>query len=81
MKQEWEEAAKEYEKEHTYQRYDGGGLTPEYDTTLAEAFIAGAEWHDRSLNWIRDLVKAGIEKPEEAVDILKRIDVLLNQKD
>lgn len=37
------DAADEYEKEHTYQRYDGGGLTPEYDATLAEAFIAGAE--------------------------------------
>ena len=36
-----EEAADEYEKKHTYQRYDGGGLTPEYNATLAEAFIAG----------------------------------------
>lgn len=36
-----EEAVEEYEKKHTYQRYDGGGLTPEYDATLAEAFIAG----------------------------------------
>ena len=36
-----EEAAGEYEKKHTYQRYDGGGLTPEYDATLAEAFIDG----------------------------------------
>ena len=36
-----EEAAGEYEKKHTYQRYDGGGLTPEYNATLAEAFIAG----------------------------------------
>lgn len=36
-----EEAADEYEKKHTYQRYDGGGLTPEYDATLTEAFIAG----------------------------------------
>ena len=44
-----------------------------------ECFLAGIEWHDRSLNWIRDLVRAGIEKPEEAVDILKRIDVLLNE--
>ena len=35
-----EEAAGEYEKKHTYQRYDGGGLTPEYNATLAEAFIA-----------------------------------------
>lgn len=41
---ELEEAADEYEKKHTYQRYDGGGLTPEYDATLAEAFIAGAKW-------------------------------------
>ena len=39
-----EEAAGKYEKKHTYQRYDGGGLTPEYDETLAEAFIAGAKW-------------------------------------
>ena len=39
-----EDAAEEYEKEHTYQRYDGGGLTPEYDATLAESFIAGAKW-------------------------------------
>lgn len=37
-----EEAAQEYEKKHTYQRYDGGGLTPEYDATLAEAIICGA---------------------------------------
>ena len=36
-----EEAADEYEKKHTYQQYDGGGLTPEYNATLAEAFIAG----------------------------------------
>ena len=36
-----EETAGEYEKKHTYQRYDGGGLTPEYDATLAEAFIDG----------------------------------------
>lgn len=39
-----EEAAGEYEKKHTYQRYDGGGFTPEYDATLAESFIAGAKW-------------------------------------
>ena len=39
-----EEAAEEYEKNHTYQRYDGGGLTPEYNATLAESFIAGAKW-------------------------------------
>lgn len=42
-----EEAAEEYEKEHTYQRYDGGGLTPEYNATLAEAFVAGAEWQEK----------------------------------
>lgn len=42
-----EKAAEEYEKEHTYQRYDGGGLTPEYDATLAEAFIAGAKWQEK----------------------------------
>ena len=52
---------------------------PMFDTTdIEDAFKAGVEWHDRSLNWIRDLVKAGIEKPEEAVNILKRIDGLLN---
>jgi hypothetical protein len=39
-----DKAAEEYEKKHTYQQYDGGGLTPEYDATLAESFIAGAEW-------------------------------------
>ena len=39
-----EKAADEYEKKHTYQRYDGGGLTPEYDATLAEAVIFGAKW-------------------------------------
>lgn len=39
-----EEAAEKYEEEHTYQRYDGGGFTPEYNATLAEAFIAGAKW-------------------------------------
>lgn len=39
-----EDAAEKYEEGHTYQRYDGGGLTPEYNATLAEAFIAGAEW-------------------------------------
>lgn len=39
-----EEAAEEYEKNHTYQRYDGGGFTPEYNATLAEAFQAGAQW-------------------------------------
>ena len=39
-----EEAAGNYEKEHTYQRYDGGGFTPEYDATLAEAVIFGAKW-------------------------------------
>ena len=44
-----EEAAEKYEKEHTYQRYDGGGLTPEYDATLAEAFIAGAQWQKEQM--------------------------------
>ena len=39
-----EEAADEYEKKHTYQRYDGGGFTQEYDATLAEAVIFGAKW-------------------------------------
>lgn len=44
-----EEAADEYEKKHTYQRYDGGGLTPEYDATLAEAVIFGAKWQAEQL--------------------------------
>lgn len=50
-----EEAAEEYEKKHTFQRYDGGGFTPEYNETLAEAFIAGAEW-DRAkiLEWAKE---------------------------
>ena len=39
-----EEASQEYEKKHTHQRYDGGGFTPEYDATLAEAVIFGAKW-------------------------------------
>jgi len=43
-----EEEAEKYEKEHTYQRYDGGGLTPEYDATLAEAYIAGAKWGEKN---------------------------------
>ena len=41
-----EEVANGYEKKHTYQRYDGGGLTPEYDATLAEAFIDGVKWQN-----------------------------------
>jgi len=39
-----EEVADGYENKHTYQRYDGAGLTPEYDATLAEAVIFGAKW-------------------------------------
>lgn len=38
----------------------------------------GVEHRDRFLNWIRDLIKKGIEKPEEALNILKRIDTLIN---
>ena len=37
-------AAEEYDELHTYQKYDGGGFTPDYNVTLAEAFKAGAEW-------------------------------------
>ena len=81
MKQEWEEAAEEYEKEHIFQSYDGNEYTLESTIGIGEAFLAGIEWHDRQLNWICDLVKAGIEKPEEAFNILKRIDDLLNQED
>jgi len=44
-----EEAANEYEKKHTYQRYDGGGFTPEYDATLAEAVIFGAKWQKEQM--------------------------------
>lgn len=48
---------------------------------IKDAFIAGAEWKDRSINWIRDLVKAAIKKPEEAQGILARIDRMLNKED
>ena len=44
-----EEAAQGYEKKHTYQRYDGGGFTPEYDATLAEAVIFGAKLHKEQM--------------------------------
>lgn len=44
-----EEAAEKYEKGHTYQRYDVGGLTTEYDATLAEAFITGAQWQKEQM--------------------------------
>jgi hypothetical protein len=74
MKQELQEAAKFYEEAESW-RYEA------FSHPKMAAFIAGAEWHDRSLNWIRDLVKVGINKPEEAVAILKRIDVLLNEND
>ena len=72
MKQEWKDAAKVYFDNlpaHTNM------MNPQ---TTIDTFIAGAEWHNRSLNWIRDLVTAGIEKPVESVNILKRIDGLLN---
>ena len=39
----------------------------------------GAEHKDRSFNWVRDLVKAGLKKPEEAANILERIDTLMNE--
>ena len=72
MKQEWEEAAKAYATEWHDNRLE---MCPH---VAYRCFLAGVEWHDRQLNWIRDLVKAGIEKPKEAVDILMRIDGLLN---
>jgi hypothetical protein len=53
-----EEAAGEYEKKHTYQRYDGGGLTPECDVTLAEAFIAGYNLCKEQM--LKDAVEAKI---------------------
>lgn len=39
-----DKSAEEYDELHTYQKYDGGGFTPDYNVTLAEAFKAGAEW-------------------------------------
>jgi len=51
-----EEAAEEYEKNHAYQRYDGGGFTPEYDATLAEAFEAGAKWQAKQMPMSEDTV-------------------------
>jgi len=42
--EELNKAAEMYDSAHTYQRYDGGGYTPEYDATLADAFKAGVEW-------------------------------------
>ena len=67
MKQELRKAAIDFAKKN-----------PLLIFTRMEAFAAGATWRDRQLNWIRDLAKAGIDKPEEAVNILKRIDGLLN---
>ena len=72
MKQEWKEAAKAYATEWHNNQLE---MCPQ---VAYRCFLAGVEWHERSLNWIRDLVKAGIEKPDEEVNILKRIDVLLN---
>lgn len=59
-----EEAADEYEKKHTYQRYDGGGLTPEYDATLAEAFIDGYKFHADHTPLLEDTVlfNKGVEE-------------------
>ena len=74
MKQEWGEAAKAYAMDDFYNGYSTGSIIED----TINNFIAGAEWHNSSLNWVRDLIKAGIEKPEEAVNILKRIDGLLN---
>jgi hypothetical protein len=53
-----EEAADEYEKKHTYQRYDGGGFTPEYDATLAEAVIFGAKWQKEQM--IKDAISCKV---------------------
>lgn len=57
-----EKAAEEYEKKHIYQRYDGGGLTPEYDATLAEAFNAGAEWREQQIPKLPDNLDKAAEK-------------------
>ena len=70
--QQEEEAAEEYEKEHTYQRYDGGGLTPEYDATLAETFIAGAELQKSQM--LKDAVEATVmdfssNQPRPQIDV------------
>jgi len=40
-------------------------------------FKAGAKWRDRQLNWARDLVQAGIDKPENAANLMKRLKELL----
>ena len=54
-----EKAAEEYEKKHTYQRYDSSGLTPEYDAMLAESFNAEVEWQKEQR--MRDAVEAEIQ--------------------
>lgn len=71
-----EEASKEYCPDDAYP------FGPKIiNQIVRKAFIAGAEWKDRSLNWIRDLVKAAIKKPEEAQGILERIDRMLNKEE
>ena len=49
----------------------------QYHKDIEDAFKFGAEWRDRQLNWARDLVQAGIDKPDEAVSILKRLKELI----
>lgn len=62
--------------------YVGDNDTTDIYNFVQRTFCCGAKWgaeyRDRFLNWIRDLIKAGIEKPEEALNILKRIDTLIN---
>ncbi len=74
-----DEAAEEYEKNHTYQRYDGGGFTPEYDATLAEAFIAGVEWQAKQMPIPEDTVlfQKGVEEGRR----LERDDISLTWED
>lgn len=82
--EELKKAAEEYKQGEidTYVDYhDEDGEPLCFMEALKPAFIAGAKWKDRSLNWIRDLVKAAIKKPEEAQGILERIDRMLNKED
>ena len=57
---------------------NGTGLNKEVGSvSIYDAFKAGVEWRDRQLNWARDLVQAGLDRPEEAVNILKRLKELI----
>lgn len=48
------------------------------ETAEDHAYFAGSEsMRTKLLEWARDLVQAGIDKPEEAVNILKRLKELI----